>query len=208
MTDADIAAERERLAIVALELASRRGEETTRAALAAETRLSRARIEMVFPDEEDLFDATVERWFSPEIEIMEQVLASDLPPNRMMYEFFARRYLRRRSDHARDPVLFRMLCERGAARFERISGYMDLADHYLCEVIARAQAEGHFADMDIERARTLINQMATCYVMPDFIWMIEDRLSEDKLGAIIDTVFAGLGAATGEARGQSGLRAA
>lgn len=208
MTDADIAAERERLAIVALELASRRGEETTRAALAAETRLSRARIEMVFPDEEDLFDATVERWFSPEIEIMEQVLASDLPPNRMMYEFFARRYLRRRSDHARDPVLFRMLCELGAARFERISGYMDLADHYLCEVIARAQAEGHFADMDIERARTLINQMATCYVMPDFIWMIEDRLSEDKLGAIIDTVFAGLGAATGEARGQSGLRAA
>ena len=208
MTEADIAAERTRLAVLALEIASRRGEETTRAALAAESRLSRARIEMLFPEEEDLFDATVERWFAPEIEIMEQVLATDLPPNRMLYEFIARRYLRRLASHGEDPVLYRMLCELGQQRLDRISGYIDLADHYLCEIIARAQADGYFADMDIERVRSLINQMTACYTMPDMIWILEDRLSEEKLGAIVDTVFAGLVAATGGAQGRSGLRAA
>ncbi len=203
-----MARERARLADLAIELASRRGEETTRAALAAETRLTRARIETVFPDEEDLFDATVERWFDPEIAIMEEVLASELPPNRKLYEFIVRRFQRRRAEYRRDPGLYRMLCELGAARFERVRSFVDLADHYLCEIIAQAQADGHFAGLEIEKARALISQMAICYTMPDMVPMLEDRLSEDKLAAIVDTLFTGLTAEDRGAKGTTGLRAA
>ncbi len=208
MTEADIARERERLTDLAIELASRRGEETTRAVLAAETRLSRARIETVFPDEEDLFDATVERWFEPELAIMEEVMASDLPSNRKLYEFIVRRFDRRRMEFRRDPGLYRLLCELGAARFERVRSFVDLADHYLCEIIAEAQADGHFAGLEIEQARSLISQMAICYTMPDLIPMLEDRLTEDKLAAIVDTLFAGLSARDGGSKPTTGLRAA
>ena len=208
MTEADIARERDRLTDLAIELASRRGEETTRAALATETRLSRARIETIFPDEEDLFDATVERWFAPEIAMMEDVIASDLPVNRKLYEFIARRFLRRRDEYRRDPGLYRMLCELGAARFERVRSFVDLADHYMCEIIAEAQADGYFEGLEIEEALSLISQMTLCYTMADIVSMFEDRLSEAKLGAIIDTLFAGLSAKDGGARGTKGLRAA
>ncbi|WP_324828641.1 hypothetical protein [Qipengyuania zhejiangensis] len=208
MTEAEIAKERERLADLALEIAARRGEETTRAALVSETRLTRARIETIFPDEEDLFDATVERWFDPEIAMMEDVLASDLPVNRKFYEFIARRFVRRREEYARDPGLYRMLCELGAARYERVRSFVDLADHYLCEIIAQAQADGHFAGLEIEDARSLISQMVSCYTMPDMVPLLEDRLTEDKLGSIVDTLFAGLSAQNGGARGTRDLRAA
>lgn len=208
MTDADMARERDRLAGIALDLASRRGEETTRAALAAETRLTRARIETLFPEEEDLFDATVERWFTPEIAMMEEVVSSDLPAPRKLYEFFVRRFQRRRVDYHRDPQLYRMLCELGAARFERVRSFVDLADHYLCEIIAQAQADGYFSGLEIEAARALISQMAICYTMPDMIPMLDDRLSEAKLAAIVDTLMAGLSAAEGGAGGQVALRTA
>lgn len=206
MTEADIVRERERLAGIALDMAARRGEETTRAALAAETRLTRARIETIFPDEEGLFDATVERWFAPEIAMMEEVVASDLPVERKLYEFIARRYLRRRAEHARDPGLYRMLCELGAARFERVRSFVDLADHYLCEIIAQAQAEGHFTGLGIDEARSLISQMAICYTMPDMVPMLEDRLTEAKLAAIVDTLFAGLWAQGGNSDGVARVR--
>lgn len=208
MTEAEISKERVRLADLALDMAARRGEETTRAALASETRLTRARIETIFPEEEDLFDAVVERWFDPEVAIMEEVLASELPANRKLYEFIVRRFQRRRQAHAHDPALYRMLCELGAARFERVRSFVDLADHYLCEIIAEAQAEGHFAGLGIDEARSLINQMAICYTMPDMIPMLEDRLTEDKLAGIVDTLFAGLSASDGGARGLRGMRAA
>lgn len=206
--DADIASERTRLVDMAIALAGRRGEETSRAALAAEARLPRTRIETLFPEEEDLFDATVERWFEPEIAIMETVLASDLPPNRKMYEFFARRFLRRRAEFRRDPGLYRMLNELGAARFERVRSFVDLADHYLCEIIAQAQADGHFGGLEIDRALSLINQMVLAYTLPDMVAMLDERLSEDRLAAIVDTLFAGLGGTGGGASGQADLRGA
>lgn len=208
MTQTEIDRERERLADLALAMAARRGEETTRAALAGETRQTRARIEAIFPEEEDLFDAVVERWFAPEIAIMEEVIASDLRVNRKLYEFIVRRFQRRRAEYKRDPALYRGLCELGAARFERVRSFVDLADHYLCEIIAEAQAEGHFAGLGIDEARSLINQMAICYTLPDMISMLEDRLDERKLASIVDTLFAGLSATDGGARGLAGLRAA
>lgn len=208
MTQEEKARERARLARLALELTGRRGAEVTPDILAAESGLSRTRIDALFPEESDLFDATAEQWFAPHVAMMEEVLASDLPANRKFYEFYARRFRRNREEYRRDPEGFALLCELGSRRFERVRSYIDLADHYLCELIAQAQAEGHFEGLEIDQALSLINQMVIAYTQPDILMMLDDRLHEDKLAAIIDTMFAGLSAEDGGAKGVSGLRAA
>lgn len=202
------AGERERLIGVAMDLIEQRGENITRAALAAATGVPRGRIEAMFPEDIDLFDAVVEQWFEGHVAIMEDVVASDLPPNRKMFEFFARRFRLQRERFRADPVAFKVYCDLGAAHFERVRSYVDLADHYLCELIAQAQAEGAFAGLAIDDALSLINQMVMPYTMADLLTYVEERLSEAKLAKIVDTLFAGLSAADGGARGVSGLRAA
>lgn len=208
MTREEQARERERLAILAIEVTARRGVEVTPAILAAEAGLSRARIDAIFPEDHDLFDATVDQWFAPYVAIMEDVLASELPSNRKFFEFFARRFRHQRMEYRRDPATFALLCELGASRFERVRSYIDLADHYLCELIAQAQADGFFEGLEIDLALSLINQMVVAYTMPDMLMTLDERLSEEKLGAIVDTLFAGLSARDGGARGLGGLRAA
>jgi TetR/AcrR family transcriptional regulator, repressor of the ameABC operon len=200
--------ERERLAQLAFDLARRRVTVVTPEMLAAEAGMSRHALEAIFPDEGAVFDAVAELWFRPLTAMMEDVLASDLPANRKMYEFFARRFVHLRGLHRDHPAFFRLICELGARHFERVRSYVDLADHYLCELIAQGQHEGHFEGLEIDRALSLVNQMVYCYTMPDVLPMIEHRLSEEKLAAIIDTLFAGLSATDGGARGVRGLRAA
>lgn len=200
--------ERKRLVRIAMELIEQRGENVSRTALAAASGVSRARIEVLFPEDIDLFDAVVEQWFDKHAEIMEEVVASDLPPNRKMYEFFARRFALQRARYRADPAAFKVYCELGAAHFERVRSYVDLADHYLCELIAQAQAEGAFEGLAIDEALSLINQMVLPYTMADMLTYLDERLSEAKLGRIVDTLFAGLSAAEGGARGIKGLRAA
>lgn len=200
--------ERARLVRLAMRLIEQRGTEVTRAALAAAADTARARIDLLFPEETDLFDAVVETWFAEPTAIMEEVLASDLPPNRKMYEFFARRFRLQRARYRADPAAFKVYCELGTTHFERVRSYVDLADHYLCELIAQAQAEGAFAGLAIDEALSLINQMTHPYTMAEILIYLDDRLSEDKLGRIVDTLFAGLSAADGGARGVTGLRAA
>ena len=139
---------------------------------------------------------------------MEEVLASDLPPNRKLYEFFARRFVLNRERYRSDPAAFKVYCELGTLHFERVRSYVDLADHYLCELIAQAQAEGAFAGLAIDHALSLINQMVVPYTMADILTYMDHRLSEEKLGKIVDTLFVGLSAADGGARGVKGLRAA
>ena len=208
MTRDSEAEERERLARLAFGLLRRRGAEITPELLAAEAGVSRHRLETIFADEDAIFDAVTELWFHPLTAIMEEVLAAELPANRKLYEFFARRFVHVRAVYREDPAFFRLLCELRARRFERVRSYIDLADHYLCELIAQAQAEGHFADLPIDRALTLINQMVACYTLADLLPLLEQRLSEDKLAAIVDTLVAGLSARDGGARGVKGLRAA
>lgn len=200
--------ERARLVRLAMRLIEQRGAEVTRAALAAAADTARARIDSLFPEETDLFDAVVENWFAEPTAIMEEVLASDLPPNRKMYEFFARRFRLQRARYRADPAGFKVYCELGTTHFERVRSYVDLADHYLCELIAQAQAEGAFAGLAIDEALSLINQMTHPYTMAEILTYLDDRLSEEKLGRIVDTLFAGLSAADGGARGVKGLRAA
>lgn len=206
-SDAD--SERTRLVTLAMRVIERTGENITRAALAKDARMPRARIDAIFDSEDALFDAILEKWYAPDIAIMEEVVASDLPIRRKFYEFFARRFARQRARFRKDPAAFAVYCEVGTDNFENVSGYIDLADHYLAELIAQAQEEGHFAGLGINRALSLINQMVVCYTLPQMLMiLVEDKLEEDKLATIIDTLFDGL---SSEARGAApvaGLRIA
>ena len=208
MTQDDLKLERSKLVKLAMELVERKGTEVTRLMLANESQLARSRIEHIFPEEADLFDAIVEDWYAPDIAIMEEVVASELPIQRKFYEFFARRFVREQERFRANPDTFALYLELGQARFEQVRGYIDLADHYLSELVAQAQAEGHFDGLKIDRALSLINQMVVCYTSPQVLMMLDGRLDESKLAQIIDTMFAGLTARTGSAAGVSNLRLA
>ena len=204
----DIDQQRRRFALEAMELLERTGEEVTRARLAAELNIARARMEAVFPEEGDLLEAITAEWFAPKIAVMDDVMGSGLPPRRKMYEFFARRFALLRKNFQDDPATFRLYVEMGERYFEYAQSYVDLGDHYLCELIAEAQADGHLAGMDDDYARSVINQMVLSYIQPYLIAMIGDRLSEDKLAHIVDAIFDGLDAKDGGARGTGKLHAA
>ena len=208
MSDKDIEQLRRRFAREAMGLLERTGEEVSRLRLAAELGVARARMEAIFPEEADLLDAITAEWFAPKIAVMDDVMASDLPPRRKMYEFFARRFALLRRNFEDDPATFRLYVEMGERYFEYAESYIDLADHYLCELIAEAQADGHLEGLDVDLARSIINQMVIGYIQPYLIAMIGDRLSEEKLAAIIDAVFDGLDARDGGARGTGKLHAA
>jgi len=125
-----------------------------------------------------------------------------------MYEFFARRFVILRDSYKADPVLFQMHCDLGNQHFEQVRSYVDLGDHYLCEIIAEAMADGHFPGLSIDEALSLINQMIAAYVNIALMALIMDKLSERKLATIVDTIFDGLSAQARGADGVTGLRAA
>ncbi|EDL49563.1 hypothetical protein [Erythrobacter sp. SD-21] len=206
MSEKDIDQMRSRFAREAMALMERTGEEVTRTRLAAEFKIARARIEAVFPEESDLLEAITAEWFAPKIAVMDEVMASGLPPRRKMYEFFARRFVLLRQNFEEDPATFRLYVEMGERYFEYAQSYIDLGDHYLCELIAEAQADGHLTGMDVDFARSVINQMVLCYIQPYLIAMIGERLSEDKLAHIVDAIFDGLDAKDGGAGGSSQLQ--
>ena len=184
-----------------LDLVKQRGAEISFSTALAESGLSRSRFEQIFEDYDDLFDAVAELWLAPHMKVMEEVLDADLPPIRKMYEFFRRRFLISRDRFREDPENFTMLCEMGAANFERVRSYVDLADHYQCEIIVQAQADGYFAGLEIDETLSLINQMVSNYTLPDALIYLEPKLSEEKLARIVDTIFIGLSAETGDSAG-------
>ncbi|MBV7265310.1 TetR/AcrR family transcriptional regulator [Erythrobacter ani] len=201
--------ERARIAELVLDLVKERGAEVPYPAAIAESGVSRARFEQIFTDYDDMFDAIAQSWLRPHMVAMEEVLATDLPPNRKLYEFFRRRFIISRDRFRDDPEFFTNICEMGAANFERVRSYVDLADHYQCELIAEAQAEGYFAGLEIDEALSLINQMVSNYTIPDSLIYLGDKLTEEKLARIIDTIFIGLSVeAGGEAAGINTIRIA
>ena len=209
LTETAREAERERIARHVLDIVKERGAEVPWTVAMAESGLTRARFEALFADYDDLFDAVAQTWFAPQLAVMEEVLAANLPPQRKMYEFFRRRFVISQARFREDPQFFNILCEMGAANFERVRSYVDLADHYLCELIAEAQAEGFFAGLEIDEALSMINQMVTVYTMPDALIYLGDKLTEQKLARIIDTMFVGLsGEAGSDASGLNTLKVA
>lgn len=209
LTDTAREAEREKIARLVLDLVKERGAEVPWTVAMAESGLTRARFEALFADYDDLFDAVAQLWLSPHMQVMEEVLASNLPPQRKMYEFFRRRFLISQARFREDPAFFTTICEMGAANLERVRSYVDLADHYLCELIAEAQADGFFAGLSIDEALSLINQMISNYTLPDALIYIGDKLTEQKLARIVDTMFIGLsGEAGADASGVNTLKVA
>jgi len=202
-------AERERIARHVLDLVKERGSEVPWTVAMAESGLTRARFENLFADYDDLFDAVAQTWFVPHMAVMEEVLAGNLPPQRKMFEFFRRRFVISRERFREDPEQFTVICEMGAANLERVRSYVDLADHYLCELIAEAQADGFFAGLEIDEALSLINQMISNYTLPDALIYLGDKLDEQKLARIVDTMFIGLsGEAGADASGVNTLKVA
>lgn len=207
LTQQALEKERERIAQMVLDLVRERGQEITYPVALAESGLARSRFEQIFPDYDHLFDAVAKLWLAPHMQVMEEVLQSDLPPPRKMYEFFRRRFVISRDRFREDPANYTLITEMGASNFEKVRSYVDLADHYLSEIIVEAQADGFFAGLDIDEALSLINQMISSYAIPDAVIYAADKLSEEKLARIIDTIFAGLnGEAGAGARGVNTLR--
>ena len=176
--------------------------------LAARAGMSTANLYRYFDSKEALIEAVAEHWFQPKIEIMEEVVASDLNPRRKLFEFYARRFARMKSEWERDPVVFANYVELGKEHFELVRSYVDLGDHYFAMIIGEAMAEGYFAGLTIDEAISLINQMTGAYVNIGAMELIMHRLSTDKLARIIDAVFDGLSGVDRGAKAVSGLRAA
>jgi AcrR family transcriptional regulator len=176
--------------------------------LAALAGMSPANLYRYFESKEAVIEAIAGRWFAPKVAIMEEVVASDLPPRRKMYEFYARRFALIRGMWERDPVVFQTYCDVGEEHFEVVRSYVDLGDHYLGEIVAEAMADGHFAGLEIDEAISLINQMVAPYVNIGLMGLIMPKLSEEKLARIVDAVFDGLSAVDRGARAVTGLRAA
>ena len=205
----DLEAGREALLELMVEMVEERGSSAfTMTELAGRAGMSTANLYRYFASKEALFEAVAEHWFHPKVEIMEEVVASDLPPRRKMYEFYAQRFARMRSEWERDPVAFASYVELGKEHFELVRSYVDLGDHYLAVIIGEAMAEGFFAGLTIDEAISLINQMTGAYVNISAMELIMPKLSTDKLARIIDAVFDGLNAQDRGAKSVSGLRAA
>lgn len=195
--------ERNRIAQMVLDLVKERGAEISYTVAITESGVTRARFEQIFDDYDDLFDTIAQLWLEPHLRAMEDVLASDLPPNRKLFEFINRRFLINRTRWREDPGSFNIICEMGAANMEKVRSYVDLADHYLCEIIVQAQADGYFAGLEIDETLSLINQMISNYTLPDSLIYLGDKLTEQKLARIVDTLFIGLSGETGS--GASGV---
>ena len=209
LSEKTLQAERARIGRMVLDMVKERGAEISYPTALAESGLARSRFEQIFPDYDDLFDSVAQIWLAAHMHAMEEVLATDLPSNRKMYEFFRSRFVISRDRFRNDPETFTLLCEMGAANFERVRSYVDLADHYLCEIIVQAQADGFMAGLEIDEALSLVNQMVSNYTLPDALIYLGDKLTEDKLARIIDTIFIGLSAETGDgARGLNTIRIA
>ena len=205
----DLDGGREALLALMVELIEERGSSAfTMTELAARAGMSTANLYRYFESKEALIEAVAEHWFQPKVEIMEEVVASDLTPRRKMYEFYARRFSRMKAEWERDPVAFANYVELGKEHFELVRSYVDLGDHYLAVIIGEAQAEGYFAGLSIDEAISLVNQMTGLYVNIAAMELIMPKLSTDKLARIVDAVFDGLSAQDRGAKAVSGLRAA
>jgi AcrR family transcriptional regulator len=205
----DIEAGQARLVEVACALIEERGGQAlSMQEIAARAGMSPANVARFFESKEALLEAVAEYWFRPKVAMMEEVVASDLPARRKMYEFFARRFVMMRDAYRADPVAHEMYVELGNDYFETVRSYIDLADHYLGTIVGEAIADGFFAGLDIDATISLVNQMVQPYVNIGLMSMMMERLSEEKLARIVDAMFDGLSAQDRGAKGLTGLRAA
>lgn len=201
--------QREQLAEIACAIIEERGVQAlTMHELAARAGISPVHLARVFADRNAMLEAVADYWYRPLVVMMEEVVASDLPARRKLYEFFARRFAKLRAKWETDPPLLAIYMEVAEQHFAQIESYIDLADHYLGEIIGQAMSEGYFAGLEVDETISLINQMVAPYcTMPTTVMMME-KLSEAKLARIIDALCDGLSGQDRGAKPVTGLRAA
>jgi AcrR family transcriptional regulator len=162
--------------------------------VAAACGMSQSSFYRYFPSKEAFFEAIAGRWFEELNLIMEDVVASDLPPREKLYEFFARRVAVKRARFEADPNLFRANMDLGEEHWEVIRGYVDLADHYMAMILGEAMAEGYFPGYDLDHVVSLTNLMVQPFCNPFVMMDMIRTATPDNLRIVINTLFDGLGA--------------
>ena len=125
--------------------------------------MSQSNVYRFFPNKEALFEASIERWFQPFNEMMEQVVESDLPPREKLYQFFARRFAEKRRRYEEDQDYFMACMALGDEHKEVVMSYVDLADHYMATILAEAISDGEFSGMTIDGLMSPVNMMLAPY---------------------------------------------
>src|SRR3989344_899146 len=138
--------------------------------VAAACGMSQSSFYRYFASKEAFFEAIAGRWFEELNQIMEDVVASDLPPREKLFEFFARRAAGKRARFEADPNLFRANMDLGEEHWEVIRGYVDLADHYMAVILGEAMAEGYFPGYDLDHVVSLTNLVMQPFCNP-FVMM-------------------------------------
>lgn len=178
--------------------------------VAAACGMSQSSFYRYFPSKEAFFEAIAGRWFEELNQIMEDVVASDLPPREKLFQFFARRVAVKRARFEADPVLFKANMDLGEEHWEVIRGYVDLADHYMAVVLGEAMSEGYFAGYDLDHVIAITNLIVQPFCNPFVMMDMMRTATPDNLRIVINTLFDGLGAqqaASSESSNVSALRA-
>lgn len=171
--------------------------------------MSQSNFYRYFESKEAFYEAMAGRWFEELNTVMEEVVAADLPPRDKLFAFFARRLAIKRARYAEDPDLFDTYVEIGEEHWEVIRGYIDLADHYMAQILGEAMTKGHFAGFELDHLVALVNLMVQPFCSPKvMVWMARTA-QEANLAIVIDTIFAGLRRAESDAvdgtdRGEAG----
>ncbi|ESZ86073.1 MAG: hypothetical protein Q27BB25_16155 [Blastomonas sp. CACIA14H2] len=161
--------------------------------VAAACGMSQSSFYRYFASKEAFFEAIAGRWFEELNQIMEDVVASDLPPREKLFEFFARRVAVKRARFEADPNLFRANMDLGEEHWEVIRGYVDLADHYMAVILGEAMAEGYFPGYDLDHVVSLTNLMLQPFCNPFVMMDMIRTATPDNLRIVINTLFDGLG---------------
>lgn len=162
--------------------------------VAAACGMSQSSFYRYFPSKEAFFEAIAGRWFEELNQIMEDVVASDLPPREKLFQFFARRVAVKRARFEADPALFKANMDLGEEHWEVIRGYVDLADHYMAMILGEAMAEGYFPGYDLDHVVSLTNLMVQPFCNPTVMMDMIRIATPDNLRIVINTLFDGLGA--------------
>ena len=163
--------------------------------VAAACGMSQSSFYRYFASKEAFFEAIAGRWFDELNQIMEDVVASDLPPREKLFEFFARRVAVKRARFEADPNLFRANMDLGEEHWEVIRGYVDLADHYMAVILGGAMAEGYFPGYDLDHVVSLTNLVMQPFCNPFVMMDMIRTATPDNLRIVVNTLFDGLGAA-------------
>lgn len=165
--------------------------------------MSQSNVYRFFPNKEALFEASIERWFQPLNDMMEEVVESDLPPREKLYQFFARRFGEKRRRYEEDQDYFLACMALGEEHKDVVMSYIDLADHYMATILAEAISDGEFPGMTIDGLMSPVNMMLAPYCDPRLIPRY-DSANMENLRIAINTLFNGLNAKCAEAPTSSG----